>query len=206
MSLRCRLFSVRLDSHCFDIQASGRYLFVVTTTCDARVYDIKSGKVKVAPTSIAHLVGPGLNSIGICENGAPVVFAASGDAFTYDPRLESWVPVCEGRLLEHDTTLSRREVEIVQQIEQQCRSMIQPLANGTDSDPDWWQETQQMTLMQIRMRAAVLLGSPDEYRHWLAQYATFLARQDFTGRAEELVKDLIGPLYQSVLSLLICGI
>lgn len=81
-------------------------------------------------------------------------------------------------------------------IEEDCRSTLKAVVNGDDSDPEWYSETQQMTIMEMRMRAAVLLGSRDEYRYWLSQYASFLARQDFVGRAEELLKDLIGPLYQ----------
>jgi hypothetical protein len=48
------------------------------------------------------------------------------------------------------------------------------------------------------MKASILLGSADEYKHWLVRYATYLAEQEFVGRAEELLKDLIGPVYMYV--------
>jgi hypothetical protein len=48
------------------------------------------------------------------------------------------------------------------------------------------------------MKASILLGSADEYKHWLVQYATYLAEQEFVGRAEEFLKELIGPIYRYV--------
>lgn len=195
----CSLFSVKLESPCFDLAASGRYLFAVTTTCQARVYDTKSSKIKSFAASIAHLAEPDLATIDICENGTPVLLSTGSDAFAYDADLQSWVPICESRLLEHDVPKGRETEGTLSRIEQDCRATMKTTANGHDADPEWWQETQQMTIMEMRMKGSILLGSLDEYRYWLSQYATFVARQEFIGRAEELLQDLIGPLYQSVL-------
>jgi protein HIRA/HIR1 len=83
-------------------------------------------------------------------------------------------------------------------IEQQCRSSLSNVQNGKAAEPEWWDETQRMGIMGMRIRASELLGSKDEYRYWLLQYATFLGEQEFVGRAEELLKDLIGPMYRHV--------
>lgn len=191
------LFTVRLESPCFDITASGRFLFVVTTTCQARVYDVKSGKVVSSMSSVGHLAEPDLASIDLCENGTPVVISTGSDAFAYDSDMQSWVPICETRLLEYDIATGREPQGPLCRVELECTNTNKPTANGTDTtDLEWWSETQQITLLEMRISASVLLGSRDEYRYWLSQYAVFLARQSFVGRADELLKDLIGPLYQ----------
>lgn len=192
----CSLFSVKLESSCFDVTASGRFMFVVTTTCQARVYDVKSGKIVSSTSSVSHLAGPDLASIDLCENGTPVLISTGSDAFAHDSDLQSWVPVCEARLLEHDTPTGREPQGILSRVELQCVDTMKPTPNGTDTDLEWWSETQQIALLEMRIKAAILLGSRDEYRYWLSQYAVFLARQSFIGRADELLKELVGPLYQ----------
>jgi protein HIRA/HIR1 len=89
-------------------------------------------------------------------------------------------------------------------IEQQCRSSLSNVQNGKAAEPEWWDETQKMGIMGMRIRASGLLGSKDEYRFWLLQYATFLGEQEFVGRAEELLKDLIGPMYRYVVPSIRC--
>ncbi len=70
----------------------------------------------------------------------------------------------------------------------------QPVADA--EKPEWWNEAMEMGHLEIRMRAAELLGSKEEYRHWLVRYAVVLGKEGFRGRAEELVKELLGPIYQ----------
>lgn len=171
----------------------------MTTSCQARVYDTRSGKIVSSASGVAHLAEPDLDSIDVCENGTPLIVSSTSDAYAFDSDLQSWVPVCEARLLEHDVPTGREVAGPLSRLEEQCRLRMKPMVNGTEHEPDWWKETQQMTIMEMRIRASRLLGSRDEYRYWLSQYATFVARQDFVGRAEELLKELIGPLYQYVL-------
>ena len=170
-------------------------MFVVSTNCQARVYNVPSGLAVSAPCSISHLVEPDILDIDIRPNGTPIVITSDSSAYAYDTRLQSWVPVCDKSHLSHDTATSRVNGPLAD-IEQKCRSSLRSLANGKNAEPEWYDETQQMGILDMRIRASVLLGSKDEYRHWLLQYATFLGEQEFTGRAEELLKDLIGPIYR----------
>lgn len=192
------LFTTKLEGPPADITANGRYLFVLTTTCQARVFDVKSGKAIFPASTAAHVIEPDLHSIDLSDNGSPIVLSTASDAYAFDPDLQSWVPICESRLLEHDIPSGREVQGTLSRIEQDCRSSLRPMANGNDEEPEWFKETQQMAIMEMRMRASVLLGSRDEYRYWLSQYASFLGRNEFIGRAEELLKELVGPLYQSV--------
>lgn len=49
--------------------------------------------------------------------------------------------------------------------------------------------------LEIRMKAAVSLGSPTEYRTFLIAYCKKLAEEGIRGKAEELVKEFLGPIY-----------
>lgn len=52
------------------------------------------------------------------------------------------------------------------------------------------------------MHAARILGSPQEYRQALLLYAKLLADEGFRRKAEELLKELYGPIYWWVLYIL----
>ena len=193
--LTLSLLNVKLESPCYALSARGKYLFVVTTNCHARVYDVPSG-LAVSSGSIAHLVEPDIEHIDISPFGTPVVITTDSSAYAYDIRLQSWVPICDKSHLSHHTATRGGIIGPLSDFEQKCRSSLKNVMNGKNAKPEWWDETQQMGLLDMRLRASVLLGSKEEYRHWLLQYATFLGEQEFTATAEELLKELIGPVYR----------
>ncbi|KAK4701977.1 protein HIRA/HIR1, partial [Phenoliferia sp. Uapishka_3] len=49
--------------------------------------------------------------------------------------------------------------------------------------------------LEVRMKAAIALDSPAEYRAFLNAYAKRLGEEGFRGKAEELIKELLGPVY-----------
>lgn len=49
--------------------------------------------------------------------------------------------------------------------------------------------------LEVRMKAAVTLDSPTEYRTFLVAYAKKLAEESIRNKAEELLKELMGPIY-----------
>ncbi|GAA5970462.1 hypothetical protein JCM21900_003136 [Sporobolomyces salmonicolor] len=49
--------------------------------------------------------------------------------------------------------------------------------------------------LETRMKAAVALDSPSEYRAFLIAYAKKLADEGLRSKAEELIKELLGPVY-----------
>jgi len=54
-----------------------------------------------------------------------------------------------------------------------------------------------MTLghLETRLHAARLLDSPAEYKQYLTLYAKRIADEGFRAKAEELIKELCGPIY-----------
>lgn len=49
--------------------------------------------------------------------------------------------------------------------------------------------------MEVRMKGAVALESAAEYKVFLSTYAKKLAEEGFRNKAEELIKELLGPVY-----------
>ena len=52
--------------------------------------------------------------------------------------------------------------------------------------------------LETRLAAAAALDSPSEYRLFLVQYAKKLADEGLRSKAEELIRELLGPIYQCV--------
>lgn len=54
-----------------------------------------------------------------------------------------------------------------------------------------------MTLghLETKLHAARVLDSPQEYKQALLVYAKKIADEGFRGKAEELIKELYGPVY-----------
>lgn len=49
--------------------------------------------------------------------------------------------------------------------------------------------------LEVRMKAAITLDSAQEYKAFLLAYAKKLAEEGFRNKAEELVRNLLGPIY-----------
>jgi len=61
--------------------------------------------------------------------------------------------------------------------------------------PEWYDLASELRLLEGRIRSSILLDSKDEYKQWLLRYAKVLGDEGFRGRAEELVKEMMGPVY-----------
>ncbi|KAF8756991.1 Protein HIR [Rhizoctonia solani] len=72
---------------------------------------------------------------------------------------------------------------------------------GQDGDtsairrPQWWNSALTLGHLESRLAAAQLLDSPAEYKQALLLYAKRLADEGFRSKAEELIKELSGPMY-----------
>lgn len=61
--------------------------------------------------------------------------------------------------------------------------------------PEWWTTAMTLGHLETRLHAARLLDSPAEYKQYLTLYAKKIADEGFRAKAEELIKDLHGPIY-----------
>lgn len=203
--------SFKLPYPASELAAGREFLMVVTVDCMVRVIDTRKGSVPIPPSSIAHLFDPpsssakvapvaDLKAIMVRPNGCPVVITSEPAAWAYDQDVAAWTqiatpwwgtsPLSESRTRGRSSQASGPLAEIEQRIAS-AADVDQP-----DKKPQWWDEAMSMGHYETRLRAARLLDSKDEYKHWLREYSKYLAQEDFRERAEELISDLMGPLYQ----------
>lgn len=64
--------------------------------------------------------------------------------------------------------------------------------------PQWWTEALTLGHLETRMYAAKMLDSPVEYKQALLTYARRIADEGFRWKAEELIRELFGPIYWCV--------
>lgn len=68
-------------------------------------------------------------------------------------------------------------------------------AGGEKTKPQWWAEALTLGHLETRMYAAKMLDSPVEYKQALLTYARRIADEGFRWKAEELIRELFGPVY-----------
>lgn len=77
-----------------------------------------------------------------------------------------------------------------------------PKPDGPAAEPNGTPETYRIALslghLETRIKAAQSLDSPHEYRVFLLAYAKKLADEGLRSKAEELIRELLGPIYQCV--------
>jgi len=130
-------------------------------------------------------------------NGAPILQLSSGVAYTYDAQLLQWVKLSDRWWSEgSDVWQGRQRVtkDVVASIENAITSNTdEPSAHK--GQPKWWNTALTFGHLESKMHAARALDSPTEYKQALLLYARKLAEEGFRSKAEELIKDLFGPVY-----------
>lgn len=71
-----------------------------------------------------------------------------------------------------------------------------PVTTTEKSNAPWIEESYVMSQFEMKLRGTVLLDSKEEHKHWLLGYMKYLGDENFAERAGEVMKDLIGPVYQ----------
>jgi hypothetical protein len=61
--------------------------------------------------------------------------------------------------------------------------------------PSWWSAALTLGHLETRLHSTKLLDSPPEYKQALLMYAKKIADEGFRGKAEELIRELFGPVY-----------
>jgi protein HIRA/HIR1 len=61
--------------------------------------------------------------------------------------------------------------------------------------PKWWNTALTLGHLETKLHSAKLLDSPPEYKQALLVYAKKIADEGFRAKAEELIKELFGPVY-----------
>jgi protein HIRA/HIR1 len=83
-------------------------------------------------------------------------------------------------------------------------SMVLSLSNLEKLHPTWWGVALMLGHLETKLHAARVLDSPTEYKQVLLVYTKKLADEGFRVKAEELVKELFGPVYWCVAARMMC--
>ncbi|WRT70374.1 uncharacterized protein IL334_007372 [Kwoniella shivajii] len=199
-----QLSNLKLSALCYDLQASNDKLLVITSDCQIRVIDSRKGKTIFGSTSLSHLLDPpstipATDSLEIKDcflrpNGIPVLITSLPTAYAYDPSLSAWIIISSPRYITSSplTSISKGIVGIIDK-------STTALWKGKKRDPggEWWTESMTMGHYEMRIKASVILESTDEYQEFASSYIKYLGNEGFLARAEEVLKELIGPIYRS---------
>jgi len=171
--------------------------------------DVKKAHANFAPTSVRPLLssnGPaGGPTITIAHlvarpNGSPIISATSGVTYSFDSNLCSFVKLSEPWWAEGSDAWSSRprnsspQQAVVASIESAISERINP-SPGTTQRPAWWTSALTLGHLESKLHAARVLDSSVEYKQILLVYAKKIADEGFRNKAEELIKDLFGPIY-----------
>ncbi|KDQ18757.1 hypothetical protein BOTBODRAFT_153623 [Botryobasidium botryosum FD-172 SS1] len=198
--------TLMLDAPSAYLEGSKHFLMTITSSARVYVWNIKSQKAAFPSVHLDPFIRApsSILSAQIRPNGAPLILLSSGVAYSFDPALSTWVRISEARWSEgsdawegkHRTNKNSSSRGVISTLE----SALSDLNMDSDSAANvikyrWWNAALTLGHLETKLHAAKVLDSPTEYRAALLSYAKKIAEEGFKGKAEELLKDLCGPLY-----------
>lgn len=158
-----------------------------------------------------------MTSLSARPNGAPIIHTTSGTVYSYDYSLLAFVKLSEpwwsqgsdawsGRQRTSTAAIAQSsskqgQMNIVAGIESAVAETMKASTPGIDlgegvQRPEWWSAALTLGHLETKMHAGrVLEGGQAEFKQFLLLYAKKIADEGFRGKAEELVKELFGPIY-----------
>ncbi|KAH7882376.1 histone transcription regulator 1 [Phlebopus sp. FC_14] len=193
--------TLSLGSPCAIIHGCKSSLLLLTVSGRVHAINVRSQSSYFPPVSLHALLGTPnctILSATIRPNGAPVIQCSSGIAYTYDAQLSSWTKLSERWWAEgSDFWQGRQRItkDAVASIEAAITNHAgeQPIA--ARELPEWWNTALTLGHLESKMHAAKALDSPTEYKQALLLYAKKISDEGFRAKAEELIKDLFGPVF-----------
>ncbi|CAE6467659.1 unnamed protein product [Rhizoctonia solani] len=201
---RRAMATVLLDSPCSHLEASKHFLLAISATGMVHSWNVRTASALFPPVSILPLLSANISidSVQLRVNGSHLILLSSGIAVSYEPSLMSWTRVSEPRWADGSDSWTGR-----QRGPSSGRGVLANMEvaltdiRGQHGDtsaiprPQWWNSALTLGHLESRLAAAQLLDSPAEYKQALLLYAKRLADEGFRSKAEELIKELCGPLY-----------
>lgn len=147
-------------------------------------------------------------SATVSQSGAPVIHVSSGCAYSYDSELLTWVKLSEKWWAGGSSAWQARSRAgtvnanrgVVATIENTISEQTGPDDGANRERPNWWEAALTLGHLETRLHATKVLESPIEYKQALLVYTKRIAEDGFRAKAEELIKELFGPLYWYVLT------
>ena len=203
-----------IGSQCCALASAKHVLMLLTISGQLYVWDVKKQAAKFPPISVSAILGssPNLTVITatVRPNGAPVIQLSDGVAHSYDSCLCAWTKLSEpwwsegsdawqGRQRSNNLGI-RGPIAVLESAISERMSVDDGRAEKVR--PTWWSAALTLGHLESKLHAAKALDSPAEYKQALLLYAKRIADEGFRGKAEDLVKELFGPVYWCVICLL----
>ncbi|KZO90530.1 WD40 repeat-like protein [Calocera viscosa TUFC12733] len=198
--------TLMLDSKVAFLEGSKQHLLAITELGTLAVWNVKAAHAVIPSVSIRHLLTSQLQSAQLRPNGVPILNFSSGTSMSYDTGLSSWHKLSDAwfsrgsdswdaaratRASRAPSAGPRGPVSAVEAANDDAKHMELLI----EDRPEWWSAAMTLGHLETRLHAAKALDSPSEYKLALVTYARRLADEGFRGKAEELIKELCGPLY-----------
>ncbi|TIC38471.1 WD40 repeat-like protein [Wallemia mellicola] len=164
-----------------------------------------------------------INSVRLRSNGVPVVILSNGTAHAYDfNQFRSWTLISSTRFVKSDawdrrgrqrqssssaaqSTQSQHHYQQQQSnpissIEIKLNELLvdEKISEPINTDKDSMEEEEAvytLSHLETRLHGAILLDSPTEFRNSMIAYARRLGDEGFRGKAEEFMKEYMGPIF-----------
>ena len=171
--------------------------------------NVRKGRAQCAATPISPIVGPNAEviSASVSQSGAPIIHVSNGCVYSYDPELLAWVKLSDKWWAGGSSAWQARSRAgavnanrgLIATIENTISEQTGPDDGADRERPNWWEAALTLGHLETRLQATKILESPTEFKQALLVYAKRIAEDGFRGKAEELVRELFGPLYWCVL-------
>ncbi|KAH9943529.1 WD40-repeat-containing domain protein [Amylocystis lapponica] len=191
--------TLSIGTPCSYLTGSKNSLLLLTSSGTLHVWNVKKQAAMFPPTSVAPILAI------VRPNGAPVIQLSSGTAHSYDHALCAWTKLSESWWAEGSDAWQGRQRSnsqlaargILNALESTISERVFAGEDGkADRErPTWWNTALTLGHLETKLHAAKALESPQEYKQTLLLYAKKIADEGFRGKAEELVKELFGPVY-----------
>lgn len=184
-------------------------LMAITASGMLYAWNVKKRSTFFPPVSVQPLLEPPGRSIlsaFVRPNGAPVIQVSNGVAYSYDTSLSSWIKLSErwwaagsdawqGRQRANSQVAARGVVSCIEGELRNPRPGEEGYVEPDQARPGWWNIAMTLGHLETKLHAAKSVESPQEFKQVLLVYAKKIADEGFRGKAEELIKELFGPVY-----------
>ncbi|KAF7784604.1 hypothetical protein Agabi119p4_769 [Agaricus bisporus var. burnettii] len=205
--------TLNLGSPASFMDANKHCLLVVTSNAQLYSWNIKKQTANFPPVSLRPILSTSntrLTGALTRSDGVPMLSCSNTVVYTYDLSLHCFTKLADRWWSDGSEVWQRQQrpaassgsnyVGPVAFVEGYCNGPPMDDSAGNAGDdrstkPQWWSEALTLGHLETRMYAARTLDSPKEYEQALVAYARKIAEEGFRWKAEELIKELMGPLY-----------
>lgn len=170
--------------------------------------NIKSGKAAFPAVPLESILTSNtqITSAQLRPNGSPIIILSTGIAYSWNIDLCSLVKInelrwslgsdqWEGKQRSNKASTSKGVIANLETTLTEMQTSDIIALDDASERPTWWDVAYTLGHLETRMHAARVLDSPAEYKSSLAHYARKIAEEGYRAKAEELIKELCGPLY-----------